>query len=128
MAPSSLLSTMAHQSTCSARLPYPSSFIFVSRRPSTTSEFHSSGCLSSLRLSQAPPSLRLPFGPLSLRLHHSLPDPRIRPFRWPSAPAWPSGSSVPPWLIGSSTPPQPPPSPAPPPSVCPLEWSALPLP
>ncbi|KAL0148348.1 hypothetical protein M9458_056328 [Cirrhinus mrigala] len=37
----------------------------------------SSGFTSSLWLHQAPPSLRLHLGPLSLQLHRSLPDPRL---------------------------------------------------
>ncbi len=48
MAPSSLLSALARQSTASARLPRPSGSALVWRRPSCASELHSSGCSSSL--------------------------------------------------------------------------------
>ncbi len=68
MAPSSLISTVARQSTSSAGLPRPSGSTLVSHRPSTASGLHSSGCALSLWLCQAPPSLRL---------HHGLPDPRF---------------------------------------------------
>ncbi len=49
MAPSSLLSAVAHLSTGSAGLPRPSGSALVWRRPSCTSGLHSSGCASSLR-------------------------------------------------------------------------------
>ncbi len=49
MAPSSLLSTVARQSTRSAGLSRPSGSAFVSRRPSVASGLHSSSCASSLR-------------------------------------------------------------------------------
>ncbi len=42
-----------------------------------TSGLHSSGFTSSLWLRQAPSSPRLLLSPLSLRLHHGLPDPRL---------------------------------------------------
>ncbi len=63
MAASSLLSTVAFQYTSSAGLPRPSARLGTPLVP------------PSLRLSQAPPSLHL--GPLSLRLHRGLPDPRL---------------------------------------------------
>ncbi len=78
MAPSSLLSTVAHLSTGYAGLPHPSGSALVCHRPSCASGLHSSGCASSLRLRQAPPSLLLHLGPLSLRLHRGLLDPRLR--------------------------------------------------
>ncbi len=69
MAPSSLLSAVARQSTSSARLPHPSGSALVWRRPSCTSGLHSSGFASSLRPSG---SIRLlhPFG--SSVICHSL--------------------------------------------------------
>ncbi len=78
MAPSSLLSAVARQSTSSAGIPCPSGSALVCLRPSAASGLHSSSYTSSLRLCQAPPSLWLHLGPLSLRLHRSLPDPRLR--------------------------------------------------
>ncbi len=66
LAPSSLLSALARQSTSSAGLPRPSGYALVCHRPSAASGLHSSGCASSLRLCQAPPSLRLHLGPQSL--------------------------------------------------------------
>ncbi len=65
--PSSLLSAVARQSTSSAGLPRPSGSDLVCCRPSTALGLHSSCYTSSL--CQAPPSLRLHLGPLSLQLH-----------------------------------------------------------
>ncbi len=62
MAPSSLLSAVARQSTGST---------LVCRWPSVASGLHSSDCASSLWFFQAPPSLRLHLRTLSLRLHLS---------------------------------------------------------
>ncbi len=77
MAPSSLLSAVAHQSASSAGLPHPSGSTLVSYRPSAASGLHSSGYISSLRLYQGPPSLWFHLGPLSLRLHCGLPEPHL---------------------------------------------------
>ncbi len=75
MAPSSLLSAAASQSTGFAQAP---SFLWrptalVCHHPSVALGLHSSTL--SFRLCQAPPSPRLLLGPLLLRLHHGLPDP-----------------------------------------------------
>ncbi len=68
MVPSSLLSTVARQSSSSAGLPRPSGTALVWRRPSCTSGLHSSGFASSLHPSG---SVRLlhPLGSSSLLCH-----------------------------------------------------------
>ncbi len=61
MAPSSLLSAMAHQSTGSSGLPRPTGFALVCRLPSTALGLHSSSYTSSLRPADSV-RLLLPFG------------------------------------------------------------------
>ncbi len=63
-------------------LPRPFGSSWVRRRPFFTSGLHSSSFTSSLWLRQAPSSPRLLLSPLSLRLHHGLPDPRLNVGRW----------------------------------------------
>ncbi len=107
MTPSSLLSTMARQSTSSAGLPHPSGSALVCCRSSSTLGLHSSSYTSSLWLCQAPPSLRLHL---------------CRSASVPSAPP------DPPHCPGSLSPSRAPLPPAPPPSVGPLESAAIPPP
>ncbi len=85
MAPSSLLSAVAPQSTVHSS----SGSASVCRRPSVTSGLHSSGCTSSLRLHQAPPSSssRSSVAPAPPRPSESPPPPRLPE---PSALLWPS--------------------------------------
>ncbi len=60
----------------------------------------------SLWLRWASPSLQLNLGPLSLRLHCGLPDPRLCLSRLSTfASPWPSETSPSPWLVGSLSPP-----------------------
>ncbi len=77
VAPSSLLSAVAHLSTGSAGFPRPSGSALVWRRPSCASGLHSSGCASSLR----------PSG--SVRLLHPLGS---------SSVLWRSGSTAAIWI------------------------------
>ncbi|KAI2651120.1 Chromatin-remodeling ATPase INO80 [Labeo rohita] len=121
---SSLVSTVACQSTSSTGLHRPSGSALVGHCPAIAS-----GCASSLRpiksvglLPPAPPQSSV--APAPLRTSRSLPPPRS-PEPW--APPWPSRSSVSPKIIGSLSLPQAPPPPALP-SVGPLELSALPPP
>ncbi len=78
MAPSSLLSAVAHLPTSSAGLPHPSGSALVWRRPSSASGLHSSGCTSSLWFRQAPSSPQLLLSPLSLWLHRGHLDSHLR--------------------------------------------------
>ncbi|KAI2661347.1 Serine--tRNA ligase [Labeo rohita] len=81
MAPSSLLFTLARQSTSSTGLPRPSGSALVSHQPSAASGLHASGSASSLQPSgsvRLPPSLQLHLGPLLLHLHCAFPDPHLR--------------------------------------------------
>ncbi len=56
----------------------PGSLIPLARQLSATSGLHSSGYTLSLWLCQAPSSLCLHLGSLSLQLHHALADPHLR--------------------------------------------------
>ncbi|XDV34519.1 hypothetical protein PO909_004673, partial [Leuciscus waleckii] len=77
LAPTFLISIVAHQSTSSARLPCPSGFTLIIRRPALASGLHSSGFASSLWLHWAPHSLQLHRGPQSFRLHWGPLNPRL---------------------------------------------------
>ncbi len=129
MAHSSVLSTMAHQSTSSTGLPRPSGSTLIGRRPALSSGLNFSGFTLSLRspgsVGLLRPSLRLHLGPLSLQLHCGLLEPRLR-LGWlshlllgPPDPLHNPGSAALHLHLGGPLPP------APPLSVGPLESSAL---
>ncbi|KAL0200685.1 hypothetical protein M9458_003872, partial [Cirrhinus mrigala] len=103
VAPRSLLSTVAHQSTISAWLPRLSSTVCRLVTPLLQPPWF---CVA-----RAPP-----------RPSGSPPLPRSPE---PSALPWPSGSSASPWLVGSLSPTWAPPPPDPPLSVGPLELALL---
>ncbi|XDV44650.1 hypothetical protein PO909_012899 [Leuciscus waleckii] len=130
LAPTSLIFTVAHQSTSSSGLLRPSSFDLVVRRPASPRDYTTLAsphpfvplAPSGSSLPPAPPWSSV--APAPLQASGSPPAPRSPE---PSASPCPSRSSASPWLIGSlSTPWSPLPlPPAPPPSVGPLESSAL---
>ncbi len=119
LAPSSLVSTVAHQSTSSTRLPRPSGSTLVGHQPALSSGLHSSDFTSSL-VPLAPLGSSLPLTPL--RPSGSPPEPRSPE---PSALPWPSGSSPSPWPCGTPSPPWAPLPPAPQLSV--TSWCRQPL-
>ncbi len=101
MAPSSLLSAVAHQSTGSARLPRPSGSV----------------------VDHALPRDSTPPAPLGYSFPSAPPLSSVA-----QAPPRPSGSPLSPWLISSPSLPQVPPPPALLSSVIPLDLAALPPP
>ncbi len=96
LAPSSLVSTVARQSTSSTGLPRPSGSTLVGHQLALASGLHSSDFGTSL----CPSGSSLP--PAPLRLSGSPPAPRSPE---PSALPWPSGSSPSRWPCGSPSPP-----------------------